>query len=325
MTDELEPTTADQADLEAIIRELNTDEEYKLPAEAFVAARQHREQIIPHLIQLIADATEEVRTTKKYKKEQGHFFALFLLGEFQAKEALPTIVEAICLPERGPFHLFGDAVHEVIPRILAMIAHDQLDVFVSLLHNSDANMYVRVAAATALVKMVGVGVQPREKVVQILREALRAAMDEGDPQLIAFHVAALADLYPEEALEDIKEAFEVHVVETFIVDMDSVEGTLKERKEPTLQKLAKETQYLNDSVKELRGWASFNKPVPKPKPIPEELKAQLPKPKQVPKKPKPTPRAIPSASSAVNTKQVGRNDPCPCGSGKKFKKCCRAK
>ncbi len=24
-------------------------------------------------------------------------------------------------------------------------------------------------------------------------------------------------------------------------------------------------------------------------------------------------------------KKVGRNDPCPCGSGKKFKKCCEAK
>ncbi len=27
----------------------------------------------------------------------------------------------------------------------------------------------------------------------------------------------------------------------------------------------------------------------------------------------------------VNTKKIGRNDPCPCGSGKKYKKCCGAK
>jgi preprotein translocase subunit SecA len=24
------------------------------------------------------------------------------------------------------------------------------------------------------------------------------------------------------------------------------------------------------------------------------------------------------------TKKIGRNDPCPCGSGKKYKKCCGA-
>ncbi len=29
-----------------------------------------------------------------------------------------------------------------------------------------------------------------------------------------------------------------------------------------------------------------------------------------------------SSATAVRERRVGRNDPCPCGSGKKFKKCC---
>lgn len=33
-------------------------------------------------------------------------------------------------------------------------------------------------------------------------------------------------------------------------------------------------------------------------------------------------RAWRKAGQAVSTKTVGRNDPCPCGSGKKYKKCC---
>jgi uncharacterized protein YecA (UPF0149 family) len=32
-----------------------------------------------------------------------------------------------------------------------------------------------------------------------------------------------------------------------------------------------------------------------------------------------------SAQQVVSTARVGRNDPCPCGSGKKFKKCCLGK
>ena len=28
--------------------------------------------------------------------------------------------------------------------------------------------------------------------------------------------------------------------------------------------------------------------------------------------------------SAKDIKKIGRNDPCPCGSGKKYKKCCGA-
>jgi len=30
----------------------------------------------------------------------------------------------------------------------------------------------------------------------------------------------------------------------------------------------------------------------------------------------------PSTPAANPNRNVGRNDPCPCGSGKKFKKCC---
>jgi SWIM/SEC-C metal-binding protein len=33
-------------------------------------------------------------------------------------------------------------------------------------------------------------------------------------------------------------------------------------------------------------------------------------------------RAISPPTPATSTPKAGRNDPCPCGSGKKFKKCC---
>ena len=44
---------------------------------------------------------------------------------------------------------------------------------------------------------------------------------------------------------------------------------------------------------------------------------------------KPTSTNMDSSSEAVNktvrgVKKIGRNDPCPCGSGKKYKKCCGA-
>ncbi|MGB5299295.1 MAG: SEC-C metal-binding domain-containing protein, partial [Thiogranum sp.] len=38
-----------------------------------------------------------------------------------------------------------------------------------------------------------------------------------------------------------------------------------------------------------------------------------------------TDRASLHASFLGASKKVGRNDPCPCGSGKKYKKCCLAK
>ena len=35
-------------------------------------------------------------------------------------------------------------------------------------------------------------------------------------------------------------------------------------------------------------------------------------------------KSAPSQAPIVKSAKVGRNDPCPCGSGKKFKKCCGA-
>ncbi len=34
------------------------------------------------------------------------------------------------------------------------------------------------------------------------------------------------------------------------------------------------------------------------------------------------PHSIDPRTSSIPTKNVGRNDPCPCGSGKKYKRCC---
>ena len=32
---------------------------------------------------------------------------------------------------------------------------------------------------------------------------------------------------------------------------------------------------------------------------------------------------VPATAEQLRRGKIGRNDPCPCGSGKKFKKCCR--
>lgn len=40
---------------------------------------------------------------------------------------------------------------------------------------------------------------------------------------------------------------------------------------------------------------------------------------------KPNLRPLPNKPLEVKKKKVGRNDPCPCGSGKKYKKCCLGK
>ena len=69
------------------------------------------------------------------------------------------------------------------------------------------------------------------------------------------------------------------------------------------------------------------KPVESEQQKPQEQSKQ----KQMPARPRPAEQSVRAASEAVKTKgsagtmTVGRNEPCPCGSGKKYKKCCGKK
>src|SRR5436305_2223237 len=92
-------------DLDQIISDLDAGYD-QLPVEAIRAAREHRELIVPRLVQLIRDAAAAARAGNP-PEGNAHFFALFLLTEFEAKEALPAIVEALSLPGELPFDLFG--------------------------------------------------------------------------------------------------------------------------------------------------------------------------------------------------------------------------
>ena len=63
------------------------------------------------------------------------------------------------------------------------------------------------------------------------------------------------------------------------------------------------------------------------------FRTQLPSAEEAPRMRAPKPQVKlsgPSLESAIavaearKTAKIGRNDPCPCGSGKKYKKCCGA-
>jgi hypothetical protein len=66
--------------------------------------------------------------------------------------------------------------------------------------------------------------------------------------------------------------------------------------------------HIDDVIAELETWACYApKTPPEPKPKPAD------------------PPPVPARTELKAKKKIGRNDPCPCGSGKKYKKCCLPK
>ena len=96
-------------------------------------------------------------------------------------------------------------------------------------------------------------------------------------------------------------------------------------REGTLEKLKIDPHHLlvEDVVAEMEWWACFNPEPELPRPLekgglkqayPDLLSGSVPFTRPDP--------IIPVAPITRKKEKIGRNSPCPCGSGKKYKKCC---
>ena len=221
-----EPFLEGDADLDKILLDLDTAGR-ELPVEAIREARRHRDAMVPKLIDVLQEASAKARSGEK-REGQAPFFALFLLTEFQAKEALPAILEAVSLPGELPFDLFGDAITSVLARVLAALADDQFEVLDQLIRDQGLNEYVRWEGAQTYLLLVRDGRLPRLEAVQRLQQHLREAIQRDDFRIAGPLVSQLTRLAPKEAYEDIAAAYRDGLVETILVTLNDVEKNIAE-------------------------------------------------------------------------------------------------
>ncbi len=307
------------AELDRIVGELDAGVK-KLPVEAIREAQQHRDLMVPRLIEVLSSAASEARAGRT-PEGNAHFFAIFLLTEFQAEEALPAILEAFSLPGESPFDLFGDAVTSTLAKILAQLAGNRPQVMDGLIADRALNEYVRWEAAQSYVHLVRDGRISREEAVQRLRQHLRQAIDDDDAEIASGLVCVLTSFAPQEALQEITEAYDRSLIDRGFIRLQDVERCLAEgvaRVRKELDRCA--PTGIEDTIDELRHWAAFREEKPAPPPRPP---APLPPPPQ-PSQPVTSSEPLHPENTPVSSRgqRVGRNEPCPCGSGKKFKKCC---
>ena len=183
------------------------------PGAAIEAARLHRDEIIPGLIAEIHDATK-ASDDGSIVATWGHIAALFLLMEFDAKEAFPAILLSMCSVEAE--ELYGDFITEDLKYIAARLAEGP-EQLAPAIHDPDVYEYVRGAFVDAIFGMVCLQRISREVAIQFLRDRLRTAIDNKDTQAVTKTVEVLAMLLAEEARNEVKAAEEADLVdETWI-------------------------------------------------------------------------------------------------------------
>jgi len=272
--------------------ELNTG---TFPRQALQQAIARRKQITPDLLNILEYAEQNVQELAHREGYMAHIYAMYLLAQFREKRAYPLIVRFFSAPGEISLELTGDVVTEGLGRILASVSGGDVGPMASLIENERANEYVRSAALDGLVTLFACGEKPRDEIVAYLQSLFRGKLARDYSFVWSGLVHASMRLYPGELVEDIERAFEDGLAQAGYVGFESVERALALGKQRMLRDLKEDRRYtfIEDTIEEMEWWACFDTPA-------EQLLPGWPE-------------------------KIGRNDPCPCGSGKKYKRCCGRK
>jgi hypothetical protein len=261
----------------------------RFPRAALEAAIARREEITPHLLAVVEQAASDIDRLAADPPYMAHLYAFYLLAQFRERRAYPLIVDFFSIPGEVTLEVTGDFVTESLGRVLASVSGGDMWPMQSLVEDASANEWVRDAALTGMVCLFAAGITPREEVVAYFRSLFRGGLERTYSFVWNGLISSSTLLHPEELMPEIREAFAADMADQMYIDLPWVEQALAEGKETTLARLRESLQYqlIDDTIREMEWWACFDVPPP---PRPE--------------------------------KKVGRNAPCPCGSGRKYKHCC---
>lgn len=281
----------------------------KFPRAAVEAAIARREEVTPELLRILADTVDRARQLEADGDYMAHLYAMFLLAQFRETRAYPLVVHFASLPGDLLDSLCGDFLTEDLGRILASVSGGELEGIQSVIENENADEWARAAALSSLVTLVAAGEKSRDEIVSYFAGLLRGKLERRWSHVWDALVSYSSDLYPLELLDDIKKAYEDGLVDPGYIGFDDVEHDLARGKDGVLAELADNShrRLVEDTVKEMGWWACFH----------EDCAVAVAQPSAK------TNLATAAPSPIKRTKpKTGRNQPCPCGSGKKYKKCC---
>jgi hypothetical protein len=279
-----------------------------LPRTALQQAGDRWPEIGPILLATLvsaADGTDRSDRTNKIL-----FFGIYLMAQVRETRAFRPLCAVAADGERI-FRLIGDGVTEDLSLILSRIYDGDPAALRMLIETADADEYVRSAALDTLAWLTATGRLGRDETAHYLRDLYTTLRPKDGCYVWVAWQRAIARLGLDELVRLVEHAFDrgwIDAGELGLRDFHRRLRAARQAAEPTavFDSHIREDGRLNDVVAHMSGWAAFR---------PEKARGLGP----VPAPPKVRVSNKPVGSP---NRDVGRNDPCPCGSGKKFKKCC---
>jgi hypothetical protein len=354
--DQLSPPNAEPMDIEAILRRL-TDEN-DLPVDALLAAAASRREVAPRLIQDLAAFTADPDAHRG--QPTTIFFGIHLLAEWRETAAYRPLLQWLRLPEKDVNEVLNDCVGETLARVVAALYDGDPQPIFDVIHDPKANGFVRWQLFKALTILVRHGRLDCGRCVGFLTDCLAALLPQGTDFVWVGWQEAVSTLGLVELAPLVKQAFDREFICLSVSEFEDFEADLEGALAPgaTDEWLADpDNAPYDNTVVEFSSWACFSgEEVDEddhdefdddfddgfddgfegltdddidmmsrnPDEAVEFLTARILARKAARGElfSGGTPIRAPAEPVRNRARDVGRNDPCPCASGKKYKKCC---
>jgi hypothetical protein len=274
-----------------------------LPVDAIRAADTNRAAMVPLFLQAF-----EQSATADRSRQNALFFAFHLLGQWREKSAYRPLAAFLRRPADEIAPIISGMKTETAHRVMAGLFDGDPKPLYEVILEPQADEYIRARMCDALAMVTLRGELPREEAARFLQSCYVDLQPQDECYVWDGWQGAIAMLGLSELAPLVEQAFERGFINPFSLKFTDFEQDLQRVAEGRPQPAwaaTDEFELFGDTIEELSSWAAF---------APKREKART--------SARPWQPPIP----AVNPlRSVGRNDPCPCGSGKKFKKCCLGK
>ncbi len=278
----------------------------QIPTEALNFIRSHWDEAEPALL---AEMDRCIATPLEDEHSALFLYALYLCAEMQSEAAFARYITICRLPTLLMDALIGDILTQNMPEMLARTCVGRVETLKALVEDEAVYDFARSAGLDALHALVFMGGIAREELGRYCMDLLSHRLSKR-PSYIWDETITIAEyLRLTEALPLIEEAYQCGWANPGMQSFEEVsagmaqpltEEKLKEWREKIVDfKTERELAFF------VRNWAE------EAESSKEDIEDLLQEPQTVRRQ----------RQLRVGNK-IGRNDPCPCGSGKKYKKCC---
>jgi hypothetical protein len=275
----------------------------KFPKEAVMEIQANREIYIPELLDsLDYTCKNATKLTNERSDYNMHTYAMCLLAEFREKQAFPFLLSLLRLTKEESDYIYGDSLGEYLARLLlSTFDHEKIQLLFDIIENTELYLEARTTCVMAYGLLINEGIIASSEGVAYLRNLIYDKLPHDDSsEVFTYIVGCAIDCRLLEMIPDVRFLYENHLVdESYHGNFDYAISFMYVKEDPN-------PSYIDDTVSEMSWWACFNEPENYPKSAKDRESNN-------------------NNEMAPVTPKIGRNDPCPCGSGKKYKKCCLGK